>query len=427
MLRPDRRELLSYLDGEVDSNSSIDKYAPIEIAMQRPQPYLKNSHGKRAMHDEHDEPMDTSNKHSKLNDIKMDGSGEHADSTSSQNAALKEQFIGRLAKKFDETALQSSRPITENIMPLSEKLTIEKITEIKLKKKVQQRTRVGVDIDDDLPITGTSSSQSKKIDSRSKLFDSVGGSSFTTGIGMTGADDGDATMREIVQRERVCRTRFTVLQSTGKHFDKDISAFLQAIKAKEEGAEANSSQISLGPSNPINSASSQPLANSQKSRSLGYNRFDQERYAAKDETGGFVIDTKLTYQPNGGTISLTPNTNPSSQTTPDSASQISKSGTLFQSSQLSQQKPNVLSSGSSTFNKPRSTTPTGSQPQKRTHSNPIIIIPAARTSLIQMINASDILQDLKYEKFKIKNVFEPKTLVLLENSKISDSLFLKVF
>jgi hypothetical protein len=36
---------------------------------------------------------------------------------------------------------------------------------------------------------------------------------------------------------------------------------------------------------------------------------------------------------------------------------------------------------------------------KRSHSNPIIIIPAARTSIIQMINVADILQDLKYVFF----------------------------
>jgi len=29
------------LDGEVETTSSIDKYAPIEIAMQRSQPYTK--------------------------------------------------------------------------------------------------------------------------------------------------------------------------------------------------------------------------------------------------------------------------------------------------------------------------------------------------------------------------------------------------
>jgi hypothetical protein len=41
-------------------------------------------------------------------------------------------------------------------------------------------------------------------------------------------------------------------------------------------------------------------------------------------------------------------------------------------------------------------TPEPQQLQKRSHQNPIIIIPAARTSLIQMVNALDVLQELKY-------------------------------
>lgn len=41
--RPDRRDLLLYLDGEVESTPSIDKNAPLEITIQRPSPYVKQS------------------------------------------------------------------------------------------------------------------------------------------------------------------------------------------------------------------------------------------------------------------------------------------------------------------------------------------------------------------------------------------------
>ena len=230
---------------------------------------------------------------------------------------------------------------------------------------------------------------------------------------MVGADDSDAIMREITQRERTCRTRFTVLQSTGKQFDKDITAFLQSIKAREEGADSsalnnslNSSQASLL-SQQTTAAAAAAAASAQKSRSLGYNRFDQERYSAKDETGGFSIDTKLTYQPNGGTISLTPNPNgppvPGSASQPASTnildnltkSQAIKPSPYFQSTQLTQQKTNIMP-GMSVANKTKAKyTSAGPPLTKRSHSNPIIIIPAARTSLIQMLNAADILQELK--------------------------------
>ncbi len=156
-MRPDRRELLSFLDGEVETTSSIDKYAPIEIAMQRPQPYTKPSAGsvsqKRAAQVANDEELDSDilstslSKQPKL-DYSMDqamdtsSSGGQGIQGSGSSQSTKESFIGRLAKKFDDQL--SSRPITDNIMPLSDQLSIEKIVSIKLKKKAQQRTKVGI-------------------------------------------------------------------------------------------------------------------------------------------------------------------------------------------------------------------------------------------------------------------------------------------
>lgn len=142
MLRPDRRDLLSFLDGEVETTSSIDKYAPIEIAMQRPQPYVKSSSGsqKRPALPNDDDDHDISSSKQAKNDFQMDQSGDQNGDKSQVPASQKELFIGRLAKKFDDQ--QSSRPITDNIMPLSDQLSIEKIVSIKLKKKAQQRTKV---------------------------------------------------------------------------------------------------------------------------------------------------------------------------------------------------------------------------------------------------------------------------------------------
>jgi len=436
------------LDGEVETTSSIDKYAPIEIAMQRSQPYTKmtassassnqagSSHNynnnKRSAIDDDNQDHDMISKMNKSNDYSMDTSN---DQQSGNNQTTKEQFIGRLTKKFDQT--QSSRPITENIMPLSDQLSVEKIVSIKLKKKAQQRTKVSSEMDDDPLPSGSGSSSTnaqnllssqanKKEDrtsSQSKYnfdYTSAGTSNFMSGIAMVGTDDSDAIMREITQRERTCRTRFTVLQSTGKQFDKDITAFLQSIKAREEGADLAASNATLlnttsgfnalNNSSQANLLSQQNAAAAQKSRALGYNRFDQERYSAKDETGGFSIDTKLTYQPNGGTISLATNTSqppPPQSNLLDSLtkpSQASKPGAFFQSTQLTQQQPNIMTgssiSSSSINSAYKAKIGPGTAPlTKRSHSNPIIIIPAARTSIIQMINVADILQDLKYVFF----------------------------
>ena len=242
MLRPDRRELLSFLDGEIETSASIDKYAPIEIAMQRPQPYIKpsaaNSAGKRpALGNDDDDESANDSSQSKLAkaEYKMDTS-ESLNSASQQQQhasaaqTTKELFIGRLAQKFDSS--QSSRPITENIVSLSNELSIEKIVSIKLKKKAQQRTKVsaGVEIDDDLLATnGAGQAQSatgkngndensRSLNSLKYNFDNANGSakmSFVSGISVVGTDDSDTIMREIIQRERVCRNRFSVLQSTG--------------------------------------------------------------------------------------------------------------------------------------------------------------------------------------------------------------------
>ena len=107
-----------------------------------------------------------SSKVPKLDDQSSSNLSKDQSSGSSQNAQsaqLKEQFIDHITKKFDVNAAQSSRPITENIMPLSEALTKEKIASIKAKKKAQQRKQVssGVDIDDDILNSSGTSSQNQ--------------------------------------------------------------------------------------------------------------------------------------------------------------------------------------------------------------------------------------------------------------------------
>jgi hypothetical protein len=115
----------------------------------------------------------------------------------------------------------------------------------------------------------------------------------------------------------------------------------------------------------------------QKARSLGYNRFDQERYGPKDETGGFSIDTKRTYQYDVG-ITLADNAKPNATPTTPVAT---NSSITINSKPIT---PAVL---------PALTTP--SSTTKRPYQKPIIIVPAARTSLITLYNSIDILQDLK--------------------------------
>lgn len=487
--RPDRKELLSYLDGEIETTGSIDKNAPLEITMQRPQVYAKtglnnlssgaggfgagtttmpsimnsssslmsnsinatsnfslNNNNKRIFPDP-DDPHGTSAKKISLeytdhhqNDIEMTNAASLAESKASAAATaaaiVKSDFLGRIAKKFEENQSKTGS-ITENIVPLSESLTLEKIASIKAKKQAQKRKQVssmGVDlIDEDLMDAASAAAQASgsaasnntsRISHLDEMMLHSGAGATSSRINMDFAssmeglvnDESSAVMRELLQRECVNRTRKSVLQSSGKQFEKDINAFLQLMKAKEDGGSGLIQDLNGGGTALVNTQlgsgangahmmQSQTANSAQKGRALGYNRFDQERYGAKDETGGFSIDTKLTYQPNGGTISLTPaHNNPSSTpahnlTTSDNNKSNKnvplQTASLSTSSntQLTQQKTNIIPRPPSPHS--LNTNPNNNQTQK-SRKSPIIIIPNINSSLITMMNALDILQDLKY-------------------------------
>nr|XP_060499194.1 parafibromin [Panthera onca] len=97
-----------------------------------------------------------------------------------------------------------------------------------------------------------------------------------------------------------------------------------------------------------------------------YNRYDQERFKGKEETEGFKIDTMGTYH--GMTLkSVTEGASARKTQTP-----------------AAQPVPRPVSQARPPPN------------QKKGSRTPIIIIPAATTSLITMLNAKDLLQDLKF-------------------------------
>lgn len=209
---------------------------------------LSSSANKR-LHEE-DDSMASSSKKMSLDSMANDNDVEMK---ASSQAMAKDDFIDRIAKKFDEN--QSTRAITDNIVPLSSELTIEKIASLKAKKKAQQRKQVssGVDlIDEDIlassslgiagsqqqissSIRASTTSRSTHLEDRNRIntdYTNIGIGSALASVN----DESNAVMRELAQRETVCRTRISVLQSTGKQFEKDINAFLQLMKAKEDGS-----------------------------------------------------------------------------------------------------------------------------------------------------------------------------------------------
>ncbi|GLV44035.1 hyrax [Carabus blaptoides fortunei] len=285
--RPDRKELLAYLNGETASCSAIDKSAPLEIPTQ-----VKRS----AEYD----GTDNAAKKPRFEDTHVQ--------------KVKEQLAARL------DAPKEASVTVDNIKSLSEAMSVEKIAAIKAKRLAKKRTTIKGNDD-----------MNQEYDLRAILDFDV-----------------DIT-KDIISRERQWRTRTTILQSSGKIFAKNILAILHSIKAREEGRQRPPQPPVITPRQTPVRPTAQPAV---------YNRYDQERFIRqKEETEGFKIDTMGTYH--GMTLkSVTEGSVKARQPT----------------------TPSTPATGSST-NPAR---PQAGTLQKRVSRTPIIIIPAATTSLISI-------------------------------------------
>ncbi|KAI8518518.1 accessory factor associated with RNA polymerase II [Branchiostoma belcheri] len=156
--RPDRKDLLAYLNGETSTSLSIDKSAPLEITLQKPTQVKRTA-----------EDADKDNfKKPKVEMAKV--------------MQDKERLAARLETPKEGTVNM------EQIRSLSEAMSVEKIAAIKAKRLARKRTTIKTDDDLELGL----------IEPRSFVEAEV-----------------DVT-RDIVSRERVWRNRTTILQSSGK-------------------------------------------------------------------------------------------------------------------------------------------------------------------------------------------------------------------
>ncbi|KAJ8299987.1 hypothetical protein KUTeg_021506 [Tegillarca granosa] len=310
--RPDRKELLAYLNGETTSTSSIDKSAPLEIPLQRPAQVKRGA----------EEFGESEKKKPKLEEEQV------------QQAKI--NWINKIDAPRESSALQTGIHSS-----LPEAMSFEKIAAIKAKRLAKKRTM----------IKGDEDIQIGALEQRSFVDAEV-----------------DVT-RDIVSRERLWRTRTTILQSNGKTFAKNIFSMLQSIKAREEGNQKHN--VPHTPSVPLPKPPQQVAS---------YSRYDQEKFR-KEETGEFKIDTMRTYH--GMTLKSV--TEGVAQKKPQGAPPV----------QRQQHPPPVQPQ------QPASRPVSQARPppnQKKGSRTPIIIIPAATTSLITMFNSKDILQDLRGEE-----------------------------
>lgn len=233
--RPDRKDLLAYLTGEIQSSASIDKSAPLEISLQRPTQVKRTAE---------DTLGDLDKKKPRLEEPHVQRDKE------------------RLAKKLDAPKETFVMPEVAN-SSLSQAMPIAKIAAIRAKIIARKRTT----IKGDDPLEASVAEQRSFVDAEVDLT------------------------RDIVSRERQWRTRTTILESSGRQFAKNVFGVLQSIKIREEGGTRQQASEVTAPSSVSNS---QPSA-AAKSQPSAYSRYDQERFRGKEETEGFKIDTMGTY------------------------------------------------------------------------------------------------------------------------------------
>lgn len=340
--RPDRKELLAYLNGETATCGSIDKSAPLEIPTQV--------------------------KRTADPDIGADaGVAKKARYEDTQVQKVREQLAARLDVNKKEASVN-----IDNIKSLSETMSVEKIAAIKAKRLANKRTTIKRNDNDDA--MGT--------DLRAILDFDV-----------------DST-KDIISRERQWRTRTTCLQSSGKLFAKNILAILQGIKNREEGrARPVAPPIRLP--EPAHIARPQPKpAQYNRYDQEQFVSKPEDTDGFKIDTMGTYHGMTLKSVTEGSSAAAAQQLKQQQhQKMGAPAGPLSSAG-MMRPGATPLQGPN--SGGQSRMMTTQQQQQLLQQQQQQQQQNkrpsrtPIIIIPATMTSLITMYNAKDILQDMKF-------------------------------
>ena len=340
---PDRKDLLAFLNGEKESTQSIDKSAPLELPVQR-----ATSHSSKR-------PL-------------QEGSSEGAKKARTEEGQARYDIQEWLASKLQdkkEGAVTTEKIRKEGKGGLNTVMSVEKIAEIK--RKIITRKRGTIKGDDEL-----GSGMLEQAPMAPTAFTAI-------------PDMETDVTKDIVMRERLLRTRTSVLQSSGKVFLKNVLAILQSVKAKEGGKVGQSKQEQSPAKKEVQEVAKKPVP------AASYSRYDQERFGSHIDKGGFKIDTSATFHG----LSL--------ESVKEGKSQ------RHMSPHVPANAPNKSPRQVPTMQKP------SGLPQKRESKTPIIIVPAGTTSLISLLNVKDFLQDFKFvspeEKKKLGVVKELEVLL----------------
>lgn len=342
---PDRKDLLAFLNGDKETTPSIDKSTPLELPVQRTATLSAKS--KRPL---------------------AEGSSEGSKKARTEDGQARYDIQEWLALKLQdkkEGAVTTEKIRKEGKGGLNTVMSIEKIAEIK--RKIITRKRGTIKGDDELE-----SGMLEQTPMPPTAFTAI-------------PDIETDVTKDIVMRERLLRTRTSVLQSSGKVFLKNVLAILQSIKAREEG-KAGQQKQQQAPKKDVPEVVKKPIP------AASYSRYDQEIFGSQIDKGGFKIDTSATFHG----LSL-------------ESVKEGKSQRHVSQSPAQPKAPRPVSS----IQKPSGV------PQKRESKTPIIIVPSGTTSLISLMNAKDLLQDFKFlsPDEKKKQGSQKETEVLIQRKK----------
>lgn len=339
---PDRKDLLAFLNGEKESTPSIDKSAPLELPVQR----ATSLASKRPV---------------------QEGSSEGAKKARTEEGQARYDIQEWLASKLQdkkEGAVTTEKIRQEGKGGLNTVMSVEKIAEIK--RKIITRKRGTIKGDDEL-----GSGMLEQAPMPPTAFTAI-------------PDIETDVTKDIVMRERLLRTRTSVLQSSGKVFLKNVLAILQSMKAKEGGKVGQKQEQA-----PVKKEVQEVVKKSAPAAS--YSRYDQERFGSHIDKGGFKIDTSATFH--GLSLESMKEGKSQRHSAPNVPASVPSKSPRHS---LAMQKP-------------------GGLPQKRESKTPIIIVPAGTTSLISLLNVKDFLQDCKFispeEKKKLGTIRENEVLL----------------
>lgn len=357
--RPDRKDLLAYLNGETATSVGIDRSAPLEMPIHWPAVQASKRPAPPSADDE---------------------GGAGGPESDRKKVRFQEQQLQkdreRLAAKLDPPKLSAVDPSKISNSSLSKAMSVEKIAELKAKRIAKKRSTIIAD--DDL--------RSGATEQRSFVDAEL-----------------DVT-RDILSKERLWRTRTSVLQSNGKLFSQNIFSILASLRAREEGSRADRQQQQQAAGAAVQAVTAMG-AQSRQPAQPAYNRYAQEGFRAKEETEEFKIDVSKTFHgmslksvTEGAPAAKKPSSAPAVAGQPSSSHQQAGKPSAAAAEPLQQQQNQQrVPSASGQPPVPRPAADARPLPnQKKGSKTPIIIIPAATTSLIQMLNVKDILQDLKF-------------------------------